>query len=394
MISIKECSGCGNCEKVCPKHAIKMEENEEGFLYPCLDSLLCIDCNVCEKVCPIINSPRVLFSQKDQLVYAGYSINKDNRCTSSSGGIFSTIADYIIENNGFVIGAAFDEYFYLSHICINKKSELIKLKGSKYFQSELNDIFTDIEILLKKDKLVYFCGTPCQVSALKLYLKNDYKNLITTDLICHGVPSKNYFNKYKEYLEKKYNAKLEAFYFRDYKKWGERERFILIKKNKKIVRNQPDYCSSFLKGFLSGGLFRDICYDCCYAKGARCGDISIGDFWGIQNISKINYEKGCSAILVNSEKGYNLFNNIKNRLIFEKRTFNEVSKRNSNLLYPTKKPDIRNVIYNEMEINGIDYIFKKYFKISNYYIKKFNYYIGRILGFLKIKRIIKRIVSR
>lgn len=394
MISNKGCFGCRNCEKICNQKAIKITDNEEGFLYPIIDNLLCNNCRLCETVCPTINYSKTLNLRDTQKIYAGYTYDLNQRCTSSSGGIFATIADYILENGGVVIGACFTEDFHLYHIVINNKRDLDRLKGSKYFQSDLTSVFEEILENLKKDKLVYFCGTPCQVSALKLFLKKDYNNLITSDLICHGVPSKLYFYEYKSFLEKKYRGKLQKFQFRNYKGWGELETFHIKTKKRILIKKQPQYCSPFLTGFLSGALFREVCYSCVFSNGTRCGDITLGDFWGIQKISNLDYEKGCSAILVNTQKGQEILETLKKNLYLEQRSFQEVSSGNPNLLQPTKRPEIRENIYCELKENTINYIFNKYFKIHLYFFKSLKYYIGVCLGDSSIKKILRRILQK
>ncbi len=394
MISKEGCFGCRNCEKICNKKAIKITDNEEGFLYPIIDNSLCNNCGLCETVCPTINFSKTLNCKNTQNIYAGYAYNLNQRCSSSSGGVFATIAEYILENDGIVAGARFTEDFALYHVVINNKRDLDRLKGSKYFQSDLTLVFEEIFENLKKDKLVYFCGTPCQVSALKLFLKKDYHNLITSDLICHAVPSKFYFSEYKSFIEKKYRGKLQNFDFRNYKGWGVLETIKIKIKKRILLKKQPQYCSSFLTGFLSGALFREVCYSCVFSSRTRCGDITIGDFWGIQKISNLDYEKGCSAILVNTQKGQELLNTLKKKLYLEQRSFNEVSAENPNLLQPTKRSEIRDNIYNELKENGINYIFKKYFRIHLYIFKKLKYYIGVCLGDSSIKKMIRRVLQK
>ena len=197
IVSKNKCTGCTACMNVCPKNAISMVTDKCGFKYPIIDEKKCIDCGLCKKTCPILNKKNNLSINK---CYAAYSKNDEYSIHSSSGGIFPIIANYILDNNGIVIGAAFDKKMNLNHVAITKKKEIDKLRGSKYLQSDLGDIFKYVKENLKTKKIL-FVGTPCQIAGLKAYIKNDYDNLICIDLICHGVPSPKLFQKYIKELE-------------------------------------------------------------------------------------------------------------------------------------------------------------------------------------------------
>lgn len=198
MIQIKDkskCCGCMACVQKCPKQCITMKEDEEGFLYPHVDESLCVSCNLCEKVCPVINQTA---NNEPIKVYAATNNNKEILKQSSSGGIFSLIAEKILDENGVVFGAAFNDKWEVCHTYIEKKEDLCKLRGSKYVQSWVGSTYKDAESFLKQNRKVLYSGTPCQIAGLKKYLRKDYEHLICVDIICHGSPSPGIWKSYLE----------------------------------------------------------------------------------------------------------------------------------------------------------------------------------------------------
>ena len=233
MLSTKtdECVGCGACENVCPVKAISMQENEEGFLYPVVDSDLCVSCNKCNHVCPVQKNEKKAVVSK---AYAAW--NKDDAILrgSSSGGVFSILAQYVLRKGGVVCGAAFDEGNVVKHILVENAADLEKLRGSKYVQSEIGHIFVQIKDLLKSGRQVLFSGTPCQVAGLNSYLEKDFDNLLTVDVACHGVPSPKVWQKYIFELGKD----VSQFNFRDKRAVGKNLVFHIFPVSKKYMR-QP-----------------------------------------------------------------------------------------------------------------------------------------------------------
>lgn len=303
------CTGCAACSSICHSDAIIMQENMEGFKYPKVIEEKCTDCNICVKICPALNISDHI--NKNQICYAVKG-QDDIRYKSSSGGFFTYIAEYVIEmGGGCVAGAAFDENLYLSHIIVDNKHDLEKLKKSKYIQSDINNTFREIKKLLKNDRYVLFSGTPCQVAGLKSYLKKDYDNLITLDLVCHGVPPQKLFHKYLE--ENFPNEKIISYDFRDKSKgWETLVEYIKTENNKfKEDLNKTVYGKAFLQNIS----LRECCGKCDYTNLNRSGDITIGDFWGINEYKKsISDNKGISLILLNTTKGKEIFDNIKTEL--------------------------------------------------------------------------------
>lgn len=196
MINIKDksnCCGCNACVQKCPKQCISMREDDEGFLYPYVDKILCIDCGLCEKTCPVINSKE---ERKPLNVFAAKKPNDEVRMQSSSGGIFTLLAENVIDEGGVVFGAGFNERWEVVHSFAEKKEDLAKFRGSKYVQSKVGNSYKQAEAFLKQGRKVLYSGTPCQIAGLKQYLRKDYANLLAVDFICHGVPSPGVFRTY------------------------------------------------------------------------------------------------------------------------------------------------------------------------------------------------------
>ena len=339
-----KCCGCRACEQSCPKKAITIVENEEGFFEPKVDYEECINCGVCLNVCPQYNFKG---AKKDfkQIAYAVKNKNLSERKESSSGGIFSVLANYILKNNGVVYGVAFNERFEANHIRVNEKKGLHKLRGSKYVQSNTNDTFKMVKEDLDKNTMVLYSGTSCQIDGLRRFLNKDYYNLITVDILCHGVPSQKLFVKYIEYLEKKQKNRVVYDNFRDKTKkgWGYNglAEFSNGKKINIVPRLDPYY-----KSFLDENDYMEACYNCNYANTRRVGDIIIGDFWGIEKeYPDFSDEYGVSAVIINSKKGKRLFECAEKNIVKREVTVQTISKWNVNLKHPTKRKKIRDTIY-------------------------------------------------
>ena len=345
--SEKTCYGCRACEQVCPHGAILMMPDDEGFLYPLLDGERCTDCGLCEKVCPYEDESR---ANAPICVFAAQSSNINSLMESSSGGAFSVLSDYILEQGGYVCGCIFDGSFTAIHTVTNEKSVTEKMRGSKYVQSDVKNTFSEIKKLLDENKKVLFTGTPCQVDGLKCYLLKDYENLYTADLICHGVPSPRLLSDYLETVRKKHGEVTELI-FRDKKRhgWSERGTIKYNEKSKTIEFSNNSYYNLYLQDAVS----RKCCYECKYARTDRVGDITLGDFWGAENvIPNIKAEKGVSAVLVNTDKGKSLFNAVKDKITLTDATLKSVADNNGNLTTPSKMPKKREKIYHRIEKDG------------------------------------------
>lgn len=311
VIDNKEnCTGCTACASVCPKNAIKMVRDEEGFLYPQVDKDKCINCGLCKKVCPLRNKKSK--SDYERKAYLFQNKNEVVRAKSTSGGFYTAIGKYVIENNGIVYGASYDEDFKVLHTCAKTLEELGKFRKSKYVQSDLNDIFKEIKKHLDNNILVCFSGTPCQVAGLKSYLNKDYDNLILVDIMCHSVPSPLYFEKYKEYILKKMGAtKITGIDFRDKRKYGYKYSMMTVETDNGIYSEGID-TDPYLRAFFGDYSVRPSCFACKFKTMERVSDITIWDCFNINEIDKeFDDDKGTTRILVQSLKGEKLIKKLK-----------------------------------------------------------------------------------
>lgn len=358
----KDCCGCYACYNICPKQCITMKMDNEGFMYPNIDKNKCINCNLCEKVCPIINPSKRVDSKK--ISYAGMNKDDQVRKKSSSGGIFSILAEYIIKNNGIVYGASFDEKFNVKHKRILYSKDLDLLRGSKYVQSSIGNVYQQVKNDLESEKQVLFTGTPCQVEGLKSYLGKEYINLITMDFICHGVPSPLVWKKYLEKMKNLMQENIKNIYFRNKDiGWYLFSLKIIFDKKRYINTVNDDL---FMRGFLQDVYLRPSCYSCKFKKINRISDITVADFWGIENIlPKMADDKGTSLIVIHSEKGKLLFDKLNENMILNEVNLNEAIKFNTSMVASVKYNEKRKDFFVELN-SGEDLInlIKKYTKVT------------------------------
>ena len=350
LLNKKSCVSCRSCEYTCPKNCISFCEDDCGFIYPEV-SENCIDCGLCVNHCPILGYKKD--ETKKRIVKAMILKDDSLLLKSSSGGVFVGIAEYVLEKNGIVFGASFDQDFNVKQTSITSKNELYLLQGSKYVASDTETSFIRVKEFLEKGKLVLYSGLPCQIAGLRAFLNKNYENLICLDLICHGVPSATFFKEYLKRIEKKTGKKIKAFSFRDKQindGWGHKKNYVLFEDgtSKKISIALDYYYSSFL--FCES--FRESCYTCKYANIDRIGDVTIGDFWGFRNFYKgkaINYRKGVSVCIFNTEKGLTLLNDIQNKFFVFDSSIEDCIVENGNLKKPSQRPVIRDFIYQRIE---------------------------------------------
>ena len=362
ICNIESCTGCLACFNSCVHHAVKLSINEEGFIQPYIDTEKCIDCGLCRQRCPSNGNIRTI--QFEQYGYVCW--NKDSTIVrnSSSGGLFTSLAESIIKDGGYVCGAAFSDNFEVSHVIINNITDLQKIRCSKYVQSNIGYIYWNIKQLLVKKKIVLFVGTPCQVAGLKNFLCIDYPNLYTCDFVCHGVPSPKIFKTYKEYLENKYKSKWESYVFRD-KRWSWASFNIKATFKNGNIYYGTWYKDPFLRLFLSELISRESCYSCNYTNMNRPGDITFADFWGIkfhQNEKKNYNDTGLSLALINSEKGKELFEKSKKTLIYYRRSKDEIRLSQKSFNSPWSKPKNRSNFWEDYRNENFEFVIKKYAK--------------------------------
>ena len=378
IVEKKRCTGCSACASICPKGAIKLVEDNEGFRHPVIDQDKCINCGLCKRTCPVLNTNENSSLNK---CYVAYNKNDKVKKTSSSGGIFDAIARVILKDNGIVIGASFNDKMELKHTAIENLEDLEKLKGSKYLQSNLDNVFSHIKENISERK-VLFVGTPCQVAGLHAYLKKDYDNLLCIDLFCHGVPSPKLFSKYIKELENSNSSQITKYNFRDKKTgWDTYSNTITFNNNKEISELQSN--NSYMKLFLSDIALRKSCYNCNFKIGNKYSDITLGDFWGVQKYYPEMYNKtGVSAIIINTEKGQQIFESISNNLEYKECKLEEIIDGNPSLKSSGKYPSKREEFFKDIDILNIKKIDEKYASVS---------LIKKIKG--KLKRIIKKFIK-
>ena len=377
ICNLNSCTGCGACYNVCPYNAIEMVENSEGFLYPQIDLKLCKNCGLCEKRCPV-NNPDYKNNENPKCYAA--AADDDLRKDSSSGAIFPVIAKYIIEQNGYVCGVAYNDDLLLEHIIVDNMEDLNKLKSSKYFQSNTGKCYTEIEKLLKDNKLVLFSGTPCQVAGLYAYLKKDYDNLLTIDLVCHGVPSPMVYKKYLSEFPLDADEKILHTNFRDkVKGWSP---YLITTTTTTTTISKPAKNDTFMQAFLSDVCLRKSCHECKFAKIPRQADITLGDFWKINKYDRrLNDGKGTSLVLTNSIKGIKIINQLSQELKIFKETPIKIAKRGNPRLYKSndKNTENRRLFFNLIKEKTLkeaveictqdkcDYLLINFFWIANNY---------------------------
>lgn len=357
FIDKENCYGCTACYSICPKNAIIMEYDAEGFIYPIIRDEICIKCGLCKSICPS------LYKKSNGSLNKPYvALNKDekSRLTSSSGGIFEVLAKYILRENGIVIGASFDKENVLYHTIVSDINELDKLKGSKYLQSNLGDVFKIIKNYLEDDNKVLFVGTPCQIAGLKSYLKHEYENLYCCDFICHGVPSTKVFNKYISELELKNGKVIGSVNFRN--KDNGWKNFHMSFKQEKINYFTKYSEDIYMKLFLSDICLRSSCYNCKFKLGNKYSDITLGDFWKVDNYyPELNDNKGTSAVIINTDKGNLIFNGISKDLIYKECNIEEILHGNLMLKYSSKKHINRDDFFRDLDKEyNLEKLYNKY----------------------------------
>lgn len=307
------CCGCEACVQKCPKSCISMKFDEQGFRYPVVNEIQCVDCGLCELVCPVIHQSNL---RKPSHIYGAINKDEQTRLSSSSGGLFTAFAELVVNKGGLVWGARFNEQWDVVHDCIMAKEDVKLLRGSKYVQSNIGSSYKDIEQQLKAGSIVLFSGTPCQVAGLKHFLRKDYPDLYTIDFVCHGVPSPGVW---KKYLKQQFgqDSKIESINFRD-KTYGWEKFCFKLKQNflgrkDSVFHIEPRNKNLFMRAFLHDLILRPSCYNCPARSFKSGSDITLADLWGVWvTMPECNDDKGCSCIAINTDKGEQLFRQVQN----------------------------------------------------------------------------------
>lgn len=300
-----QCCGCSACAAICPKQCITMTEDEEGFLYPTIKKEECVDCNACISVCSIQRPAKEVRTK--QIGYLMQHKDEAIRMESSSGGAFSAIAFSVIEQNGVVFGAAYDENFHVIHRYVETKEQIQLFRNSKYVQSTLRDCFREVKSFLEAGRLVCFSGTPCQVEGLVRYLKKPYENLLLVDVVCHGVGSPMIWKKYLEYQNVIENG-IDSIRFRD-KYYGYKYSTMTLIRGGKKIYHAGAQKDPMLRAFFSDICDRPACYQCAFKKRYRVSDITLWDCFSVYDFAnEMDDDKGTTRVLCHSEKGANAIN--------------------------------------------------------------------------------------
>lgn len=380
-----KCCGCRTCEHVCPKSAITMEEDSHGFLYPRIDEEKCIDCGLCLKKCAFQNGYQTRKEYEPCLGYAARHKELDTMMQSRSGGAFTAVSDWILEAGGIVYGAGYDEekgFFKVCHKRADSREKRNEFRGSKYVQSDLGDVFLQVKQDLEEGRRVLFSGTGCQVGALYAFLGKEYDQLLTLDIVCHGVPSPKFWADFLEMRQRENKGTITAVDFRDKIKYG-------WKAHRESVTIDGKKISSrlYTKVFYLDTAARPSCFECIYANRNRCGDLTIADFWGheeaVPGFGEDN--KGVSLVMVNTSRGKEIWDKAKEDMDIIDCT--GYPYRHTNMKRPTARPDNYDEFWEDYLEQGFDYVMKKY---CDYEIKDWKRIKTKRL-LQKVKRKIKHI---
>ena len=355
----KDCTGCNACYDICPKDAILLNVDMEGFWYPSVDKDKCNDCGLCERTCPVIHIEEVKKNEfQEPVCYAAIHKNIEVRFGSTSGGLFSALAGQMYREGGYVGGAIFSDDFSVRHLISNHSDDLQRLRQSKYAQSHTEGIFREVKKLLTSGEKVLICGTPCQMAALRQYLNKDYENLIIIDFICKSITSPKFFAKYLDYWERKVGSKLVAFKFKD-KELGWRN---LVKRfnfeNGKTLYSKAGDNDIYSFAYHNNIVSRPSCYECVFKGYPRIADISIADFWGIEryaHLKDLDDDAGTSAVMINNAKGMNFFDKIKHAITAYPANIEEIMQGNPSLTKAQNYPACdREAFFRDLDAKPIE----------------------------------------
>lgn len=364
IIDKKDCTGCNACYDACPKKAISLNTDIEGFWYPVVDKEKCIDCGLCDRTCPVINIKELKKNDFEKPVcFAAIHKNIEIRFASTTGGLFSALAEQMYKEGGYVGGAIYDENFTVKHFISNNPEDLVRLRQSKYSQSYTVGIFQEIKRLLLAGEKVLICGTPCQMAGLRRFLKKDYENLIIIDFICKSITSPKFYSKYLDYWERKTGSKLIEFKFKD-KELGWRS---LVKrfdfKNGKTLYSRAQDNDLYSSAYHHNIVSRPSCYKCQFKGFPRMADITIADFWGCEKFAaykELDDNAGTSAVMCNSRKGLDFFKKLKNITSIESK-IEDIIPGNQALLHIQKEPNCdRNAFFEDLDKLAIEDVIPKY----------------------------------
>lgn len=385
----KHCCGCGACAQICPKGCITMRADEEGFLYPYIEQNECIGCHRCKKACPVLNNCHKKDDTWLQQAWAVWHADEEIRLASSSGGFFSLLAKAVMDQQGVVYGAAVINK-KVKHIRISDHEEIVSLRGSKYVQSEIGRCYLEAEKDLKAGKWVLFTGTPCQIEALKSFLSKEYERLICMDFICHGVPSPKIWEHYARMREDEHGSEIKSISFRDKRNGWKRYGLSIEFLNESVYYlNKSE--DPYLRSFLWDLSLRPSCYECVFKKQNRRSDITVADFWGVDQVeTQMDDDKGTSLVIINTAKGQVFFEELYNQMHFKQVDAQKAIAHNPVMIKSVRKPKARDSFMKEAFQKDFSECVKQYAKES-FTVK---YAVKKVLAALGLLDVMRRIMKQ
>lgn len=389
------CTGCSACYASCMHGALSMVRDDEGFLQPKIDVDKCVECGMCVRSCPIL-TPLNSSNVKIEKIYAIENKDGIERRNAASGGFYSIIAKYFInEYHGIACGAVFDNNFHVIHEAIDDASQISRFASSKYVQSEMNDTFKEIKKILKSGRQVVFSGVPCQVAGLLNFLKRKYDNLITVELVCHGVPSPGFWKKYLDYQCQHYGSNITTVNFKD-KRLGYGSPSMKLTFSNGRIHYGDSNTDIMLKGFFGGFISRNSCFNCKFRGQNHFADITILDGWHISKWNmKMNDDKGTTLVMLHNNKAINIFEKIKEKLLYQEVDIDDPFARKDAVMYYelTPKSKSRDAFLKEVSSLGFKNTVDKYMHITlqarlKYLLKSILHTIGIFKIINKYKRLL------
>lgn len=389
IVDKSKCCGCSACASICPKQCISMVEDNEGFLYPQVKASICIECGICEKVCPEIH-----VKEKAGNPIAYVIQNKDMHVLrdSTSGGFYTSLANYIIALGGGVFGALFNDKFEVIHSYSNSYEGITLFRGSKYVQSKIEDTYKLCKKLLSQNRIVCFSGTPCQIQGLISFLKGNNKNLITVDVVCRGVPSPKFFREYRYFREKEYGANISKIKFRD-KYYGYQYSTLSIEFSNKKYYHVGMEADPMLSFFFKGMCSRPSCHNCSFKSISRISDFTIHDCWHATKFDKKFGNKGATMLYIHTPKGESIFEKIKPDFIYKACDYKQAALYDGIMIENCAIANpLRTQFFKDFNSLPMKQLIQKYYPMNGFrklkiILKPLLYRLGFFFIYMKLKKI-------